>query len=93
MNNLHNTCLDSDKKLSIQLSESTYLEYSGIYSINNYNYRTYVHSYNITNPDRYRYNNYSAKSNINPSTYKKGTQAHEYTYVPKYNKSYWARLY
>lgn len=52
---------------------------------------TYVQSYNRTNPDRYRYNNYSAKGNVNPYTYKKGTQAHEFTNPPKYNKNYWGR--
>ncbi len=48
---------------------------------------TYVKPYHKSNPDSRRYNNYSAKGNINPYTGKKGTQRHEYSNPPKRNKS------
>lgn len=49
---------------------------------------TYVQPHHKTHPDQYRYNNYSAKGNINPYTGKSGTQRHEFSNPPKYNKSY-----
>lgn len=49
---------------------------------------TYVQPHERTHADRYKYNNYSAKGNINPYTGKRGYNRHEYTNHPEYNKSY-----
>ena len=49
---------------------------------------TYVHGYHRSSPDQYRYNNYSARGNVNPYTGKVGHQRDEYTNPPAYNKSY-----
>ncbi len=47
---------------------------------------TYVQPYHKSHPDAYRYNNYSSKGNVNPYTGKQGTQLHEFSNPPKYNK-------
>lgn len=70
------------------ITSTTYAGYTrGYYKRNG----TYVAPHHKTNPDCYRYNNYSAKGNINPYTLKKGTQAHEFTNPAKYNKCYRSR--
>ena len=49
---------------------------------------TYVKQHSRSSPNKYRYDNYSAKGNVNPYTGRAGTQRHEYTSPPAYNKSY-----
>ena len=48
---------------------------------------TYVQPYHRTEPNQYRYDNYSSQGNINPYTGQRGTQPNEFSTPPVYNRS------
>lgn len=47
---------------------------------------TYVVPHQRSNPNSIRSDNYGARGNTNPYTGKQGSQRHEYTNPPAYNK-------
>jgi hypothetical protein len=49
---------------------------------------TYVAPHYKSEPNQYRNDNYSAQGNRNPYTGQQGSQRHEYTTPPAYNKNY-----
>lgn len=49
---------------------------------------TYVQGHYRSDPNQYRYDNYSSQGNTNPYTGKNGTQRNEFSNPPAYNKSY-----
>lgn len=49
---------------------------------------TYVQPHVQSNPDQYRYNNYSSQGNSNPVTGQAGTERNENSNPPQYNNSY-----
>jgi hypothetical protein len=49
---------------------------------------TYVQPHYRSEPNQYKYDNYSSQGNSNPHTGTLGTQRNEYSNPPSYNKSY-----
>lgn len=49
---------------------------------------TYVAPHIKSEPNQFRHDNYSAQGNRNPYTGQQGSQRHEYTSPPAYNKNY-----
>lgn len=49
---------------------------------------TYVQPHLQTEPNQYRFDNYSSKGNVNPYTGQAGHQRNEYTSPPAYNQNY-----
>ena len=58
--------------------------------VNGYTRRdgTYVQPHMRSEPDQYRYNNYSSQGNSNPYTGQQGSQRNEYSNPPAYNQNY-----
>ncbi len=48
---------------------------------------TYVAPHYRTDPNIYRYDNYSSQGNVNPYTGRRGTQPNEFSNPPVYNRS------
>lgn len=48
---------------------------------------TYVAPHYQTNPNQYRYDNYSSQGNVNPYTGQRGYERNEFSDPPAYNKS------
>lgn len=48
---------------------------------------TYVQPHMQSDPNQYRYDNYSSQGNTNPYTGQQGTQTNEYSNPPTYNKT------
>lgn len=48
---------------------------------------TYVQGYNRSSGDSYKYNNYGSQGNTNPYPGQRGTERHEFSSKPSYNKS------
>ena len=48
---------------------------------------TYVAPYHRTEPNQYRYDNFSSQGNTNPYTGRQGTQPNEFSTPPVYNRS------
>ena len=46
---------------------------------------TVVEGYHSTEPNQYRFDNYSGRGNTNPYTGERGSQRHEFTNPPEYN--------
>lgn len=53
---------------------------------------TYVQGHFRSDPNQYRFDNYSARGNTNPYTGERGYQRHEFTSPPAYNDSYGSGL-
>lgn len=49
---------------------------------------TYVQPHYRSDPNQYRYDNYSSQGNTNPYTGERGSQPNEFSSPPVYNKSY-----
>jgi opacity protein-like surface antigen len=49
---------------------------------------TYVQPHYSTPDNQYRSDNYSARGNMNPYTGERGSQRHEFTNPPAYNRGY-----
>lgn len=47
---------------------------------------TYVEPHFRSSPNNYRYDNYSARGNVNPFTGERGSQRNEFTDPPAYNQ-------
>jgi hypothetical protein len=48
---------------------------------------TYVAPHQRSDPNQYRYDNYSSQGNVNPYTGRQGTQPNEFSNPPVYNRS------
>ena len=48
---------------------------------------TYVAPHMRSDPNQYRYDNYSSQGNVNPYTGRRGTQPNEFSTPPVYNRS------
>ncbi len=46
---------------------------------------TYVQGHMSSEPNQYRFDNYSGRGNVNPYTQERGSQRHEFTDPPAYN--------
>jgi hypothetical protein len=49
---------------------------------------TYVAPHTRSDPNRWRFDNFSARGNVNPYTGQEGTKRHEFTVPPAYNKNF-----
>jgi len=49
---------------------------------------TYVQPHMRTEPNQYKFDNYSSQGNVNPYTGQAGSQRNEFSNPPSYNQSY-----